>query len=135
MKEIMRNTFPAETWRRNDVALTTMRRDYVASTSVCRHFDAMCPVGCKVEVCVVLYLNSTDDFTTIHFPSSPAFDCPICAGKVHPCPLLKIVFPSLLLSTSSSLFFYCALYKPDNLITKSPQFPYLCWQSPSLSTP
>ena len=37
--------FPAGTWRRNDVVLTSMRRDYIASASVRRHFDVMCPLG------------------------------------------------------------------------------------------
>ena len=34
--------FPAGTWRRNDDKLTSMRRQYVASTSVRRRYDVMC---------------------------------------------------------------------------------------------
>ena len=36
---------PAGTWRRNDVVLTSMRRNYVASTSIRRHCDVMCLLG------------------------------------------------------------------------------------------
>ena len=36
---------PADTWRRNDVVWTSMRRNYVASTSVRHHFDVMCLLG------------------------------------------------------------------------------------------
>ena len=34
--------YQAATWRRNDVVLTSMRRDEVASTSVQRYYDVMC---------------------------------------------------------------------------------------------
>ena len=43
--------FPTGTWRKNDVILTTMRRNssmrrnYVASTSKRRHFGTKCPLG------------------------------------------------------------------------------------------
>ena len=36
---------PAGTRRQNDVVLTSMRRDDVASTSVRRHFGTICPLG------------------------------------------------------------------------------------------
>ena len=36
---------PAGTWRRNNVGLASMRRDDVASTSLRRYFDVMCPLG------------------------------------------------------------------------------------------
>ena len=39
---------PAGTWRKNDVVLTSMRRDYVASTSIRRHFGTKCPTGWSV---------------------------------------------------------------------------------------
>ena len=32
-------------WCQNDVVLTSMRRDDVASTSIQRHFDTKCPLG------------------------------------------------------------------------------------------
>ena len=35
-------TVPADTQRRSDVLLTSVRRDEVASTSIRRHFDVMC---------------------------------------------------------------------------------------------
>ena len=38
--------FPAGTLRRNDVVLTSVRRLYVASTSIQRHFDVVCPLDC-----------------------------------------------------------------------------------------
>ena len=36
---------PAGIWCENDVVLTSMRRDYVASTLIRRHFDTKCPLG------------------------------------------------------------------------------------------
>ena len=36
---------PAGTWRKNDVVLTSMRRDDVASTLIRRHFGTKCPLG------------------------------------------------------------------------------------------
>ena len=39
------DTFPAGIWCENDVVLTSMRRDYVASTLIRRHFDTKCPLG------------------------------------------------------------------------------------------
>ena len=37
--------YPAGIWYENDVVLTSMRRDYVASTLIRRHFDTKCPLG------------------------------------------------------------------------------------------
>ena len=37
--------YPAGIWCENDVVLTSMRRDYVASTFIRRHFDTKCPMG------------------------------------------------------------------------------------------
>ena len=37
--------YPAGIWCENDVVLTSMRRDYVASTLIRRHFDTKCPLG------------------------------------------------------------------------------------------
>ena len=42
---LINKLYPADTWRRNDVGLTAMRRDHVASTSVRRHYDVTCPLG------------------------------------------------------------------------------------------
>ena len=36
---------PVGIWCQNDVVLTSMRRDDVASTSIQRHFDTKCPLG------------------------------------------------------------------------------------------
>ena len=36
---------PAGIWCENDVVLTSMRRDYVASTLIRRHFGTKCPLG------------------------------------------------------------------------------------------
>ena len=36
--------FPADIKCENDVVLTSMRRDYVASTLIRRHFDTKCPL-------------------------------------------------------------------------------------------
>ena len=44
------------------------------------------------------------------FPPYPVFSCPTWAGKVHSSLLFNIVLPPLLLSASSSLSYYCALY-------------------------
>ena len=38
---------PAGIWCQNDVVLTSMRRDYVASTLIRRHFDTKCPLVCE----------------------------------------------------------------------------------------
>ena len=37
--------YPAGRCRKNDVILTSMRRDYVASASIRRHFGTKCPLG------------------------------------------------------------------------------------------
>ena len=36
---------PVGIWCNNDVVLTSMRRDYVASTLIRRHFGTKCPLG------------------------------------------------------------------------------------------
>ena len=41
----MQDDDPAGIWCENDVVLTSMRRDYVASTLIRRHFDTRCPLG------------------------------------------------------------------------------------------
>ena len=41
-------TISAGIWCENDVVLTSMRRDYVASTLIRRHFDTKCPLGYKL---------------------------------------------------------------------------------------
>ena len=38
-------TYPAGVWCQNDVVLTSMQRDYVASTLIRRHFRTKCPLG------------------------------------------------------------------------------------------
>ena len=38
---------PADIWCENDVVLTSMRRDHVASTLIQRHFGTKCPLGRK----------------------------------------------------------------------------------------
>ena len=38
-------SFPADIWCENDVVLTSMRRDHVASTLIQRHFGTKCPLG------------------------------------------------------------------------------------------
>ena len=48
--------------------------------------------------------GTTADFATVHFPFCHVFSCPSWAGKVTFCPLFKIVFPPLLLSTFSFSF-------------------------------
>ena len=42
---IFRGSNPAGIWCENDVVLTSMRRDYVASTLIRRHFGTKCPLG------------------------------------------------------------------------------------------
>ena len=39
--------YPAGIWCKNDVVLTLMRRDDVASTLIRRHFRTKCPLGKK----------------------------------------------------------------------------------------
>ena len=41
----MKSYFYAPSKQAYDVGMTSMRCDNVASTSVCRHIDAMCPLG------------------------------------------------------------------------------------------
>ena len=41
----MCNDYPAGIWCENDVVLTSMRCDYIASTLIRRHFDTKCPLG------------------------------------------------------------------------------------------
>ena len=41
----MDGTSPAGIWCKNDVVLTLMRRDDVASTLIRRHFRTKCPLG------------------------------------------------------------------------------------------
>ena len=38
---------PAGTWCKNDVISTSVRRDYVASTSIRRKFGTKCPLDCS----------------------------------------------------------------------------------------
>ena len=45
MGKIFCNIIPAGIWCENDVVLTSMRRDYVASTLIRRHCDTKCPLG------------------------------------------------------------------------------------------
>ena len=55
---VPRHCFPAGTCRRNDVILTSMRHHHVASTSVRRHFDVMCPLGCIAVYYFSLFVGS-----------------------------------------------------------------------------
>ena len=41
------SNYPADTLRKNDVILTSMRRDDVASTMIRRHYGTKCPIGNK----------------------------------------------------------------------------------------
>ena len=41
----LRPVTPVGIWCKNDVVLTSMRRDYVASTLIRRHFGTKCPLG------------------------------------------------------------------------------------------
>ena len=38
-------------WRQNDVVLTSMRRHHVATMSIRRHFDVICPLGAYL-ICI-----------------------------------------------------------------------------------
>ena len=49
--------FPAGTWRKNDVVLTSMRHDYVASMSIRRHFGTKCPLGSHSPKYRWMYFN------------------------------------------------------------------------------
>ena len=40
-----KGSYPAGIWCKNDVVLTSMRRDDVASTLIRRHFRTKCPLG------------------------------------------------------------------------------------------
>ena len=44
-KKEMGNANPADKWCKNDVVLTSMRGNYVALTSIRRHFGTKCPLG------------------------------------------------------------------------------------------
>ena len=44
-KHVKKEALPAGIWCENDVVLTSMRRDYVASTLIRRHFGTKCPLG------------------------------------------------------------------------------------------
>ena len=41
----VKREYPAGIWCENDIVLTSLRRDYVASTLIRRHFDTKCPLG------------------------------------------------------------------------------------------
>ena len=41
---------PADTQHQNDVVLTSMRRDHVASTLIRRHFNVVCPLGSMLGI-------------------------------------------------------------------------------------
>ena len=45
-KYIYKNEIPVGSWCQNDVVLTSMRRNHVASTLIRRHFRTKCPLGC-----------------------------------------------------------------------------------------
>ena len=42
---MLEKEIPADIWCENDVVLTSMRRDHVASTLIQRHFGTKCPLG------------------------------------------------------------------------------------------
>ena len=41
--------YPADIWCENDVVLTSMLRDHVASTLIQRHFGTKCPLGSHIS--------------------------------------------------------------------------------------
>ena len=47
--------YPAGIWCKNDVVLTLMRRDDVASTLIRRHFRTKCPLGTHIGSVVEMY--------------------------------------------------------------------------------
>ena len=62
--------YPAGTWRRNDVILTTIRRHHVALTSVRRHFYVMCVLRNISEyLCIKEY--GLDKFLSFLYISVP----------------------------------------------------------------
>ena len=46
-------THPAGIWCQNDVVLTSMRRDDVASTLIRRHFHTKCPLGQHISAALL----------------------------------------------------------------------------------
>ena len=57
---VLAKVCPAGIWCENDVVLTSMRRDYVASTLIRRHFDTKCPLGVHEELVNRLGVRLTD---------------------------------------------------------------------------
>ena len=43
----LHESYPAGTWRKNDIILMSMRRDDIASKLIQRHFGTTCPLGIK----------------------------------------------------------------------------------------
>ena len=65
--------FPVGIWCQNDVVLSSMRRNHVASTITRRHFYVMCPLngGADCENEAMLHYHSTNSYneasTSIQF--------------------------------------------------------------------
>ena len=53
---VVSKEFPAGTWRKNYVVLTSIWRDYVASTSIRRHFGTKGPLGILFRMFHICYL-------------------------------------------------------------------------------
>ena len=66
VRSALRRGFPAGIWCQNDVALTSMRRDDVASTLIRRQFLTKCPLGWLMVALTVIttvfdWLNDVTD--------------------------------------------------------------------------
>ena len=54
---------PAGIWCQNDVELTSMRRDDVASTLIRRHFGTKCPLGnfpVKIQIGLIPFIVTSE---------------------------------------------------------------------------
>lgn len=71
-----------DTCCKNDVILTAMQRDYVASTSIRRHFVTKCPLGCLLPyTLLVLCMAKTARMTFILCIANclrSTVYCPLC---------------------------------------------------------
>ena len=54
---MLEKEIPADIWCENDVVLTSMRRDHVASMLIQCHFGTKCLLGCSLGLLRVFFVN------------------------------------------------------------------------------
>ena len=85
--------FPAGIWCQNDVVLTSMRRDDVASTLIRRNFFVMCPLGCDIaQISVISHKERQLLLSAELLPLYVAVQYFISAVFLE-CPISRIQYP------------------------------------------